>query len=317
MLVLHFGALGDCVLAIHVADAIRSAGCDASLIVAARSSIARWAAARGIVTRSAYIDALSDTNFDDALSTVGLSGETVGRVICFTGHVKEAWSSRLTGRNAPSVFIVDPRVRDETDRVRRHIVQQWMADLARQGCETDEGRLGRLQLSPDTRERIRRTMREKGSWTGRPGIVIHPGSGGLHKCLPIDALVNLARALQAAGAGVVWMIGPDEVERFGNELAERLGGIAPVVFEEDPGAAADIVAGADAFVGYDAGMTHVAALAGVRTFALFVATDPRVWGPIGVCVQELVVPRESNFKSWADGLASRILGDVERQRDTG
>jgi heptosyltransferase-3 len=311
MLVLHFGSLGDCVLAIHAADAVRSAGQATSVTLAARSSIARWTAARGIIGRGIPIDALSISIFGANPSFPAPEVDRPARVISFLGDADDERSGRLHARFGTSVYTVDPRIREETVRAGRHIVQQWLADLASQGCAADDGRLGRLQLAPDQRKRIRRSLRERGLWTGSPAIVIHPGSGGLHKCLPIEAHETLAGALKAAGAGVAWMIGPDEVERFGNTLTERLQRTAPVLFEEDPGTAADIVAGADAFVGYDAGMTHVAALSGVPTFALFAATDPRIWGAIGVHVQTFVVSRDADFRAWAEEFVGRVLGDLD------
>ena len=56
---------------------------------------------------------------------------------------------------------------------------------------------------------------------------------------------------------------------------------APVVYEEDVGEAASLVAGADVYLGNDAGMTHVAAALGVTTLAVFGPTDPHVWRPLG------------------------------------
>ena len=55
--------------------------------------------------------------------------------------------------------------------------------------------------------------------------------------------------------------------------------------------AAQWLLGADHYIGNDAGMTHVAALAGVPTLALFGPTDPAVWGPRGPGVRILTAEK--------------------------
>ena len=51
---LHAGALGDCVLTIHLAAALRRAG--HAVTLAARSPIAGWAARRGLLDKALPLD---------------------------------------------------------------------------------------------------------------------------------------------------------------------------------------------------------------------------------------------------------------------
>ena len=46
-------------------------------------------------------------------------------------------------------------------------------------------------------------------------MVLHPGRGGLAKCCPLEALEQLIGELVNRGWAGAWMIGPDEMERFG------------------------------------------------------------------------------------------------------
>ncbi len=98
------------------------------------------------------------------------------------------------------------------------------------------------------------------------------------------------------------MIGPDEVERDGPALIERLEKLAPVIFEESIERAADVVAEVDLFVGNDAGMTHVAALAEVATIAIFGPTDPDVWRPLGLHVRVVPFPDARGLDLWVEQL---------------
>jgi len=179
------------------------------------------------------------------------------------------------------VFAIDPRVRQETIDEGRHITRQWARDLIALACDVDTERIGTVTLTQVQRDDLRRALAERFGCHDRRSIIVHPGSGGLKKCLPVALLDEVVVTLSRTGHFTVWMIGPDELERFGPEYSARLSKSAPVIYEGDVVRAADVVAGADVFIGHDAGMTHVAALAGVKTIAVFVSTDPRVWRPLG------------------------------------
>ena len=113
--------------------------------------------------------------------------------------------------------------------------------------------------------------------------------------------------LSEQGWAAGWIIGPDEVERFGASYEARLATTGPVIYEESVSAAADLICGADVLLGHDAGMTHVAALAGVPTIAIFGPTDPRVWRPLGEkCQVEPFPAHDDALDEWAQQLVARI-----------
>lgn len=134
------------------------------------------------------------------------------------------------------------------------------------------------------------------AWLCPPGagvangrIVLAPGSGGRAKCWPREHWLTLAGALHSKGHSLAIVCGPVERER------------------DDPQAWAwppctsfhvglSIVELAQAlrvarwFVGNDSGPTHLAAMLGVPTVALFGPTDARVWAPVGPHVRVLEAP---------------------------
>ena len=59
---------------------------------------------------------------------------------------------------------------------------------------------------------------------------------------------------------------------------------------ENPGRLAAVLSRCRLYIGNDSGITHLAAALGVRTIALFLETDPRVWAPRGPRVQLLHRP---------------------------
>lgn len=113
--------------------------------------------------------------------------------------------------------------------------------------------LGLRPVLPVKREPKRRT------------VVIQPFSGSARKNWPLDRFQELARRLPLAAE---WIAGPEE-------------NLAGAVRTDDLWELAGFIGSAEAYVGNDSGITHLAAATGVRTVALFGATDPRVWGPRG------------------------------------
>jgi len=111
-------------------------------------------------------------------------------------------------------------------------------------------------------------------------VVLAPGSGGRAKCWPRERWLALAARLRAVGRDVAALVGPVEAER---DDPRRWAWPAGTTFLADrtlPAIAAAL-ASATAFVGNDSGTTHLAAMLGAPTVALFGPTDPRVWAPTG------------------------------------
>jgi len=248
--------------------------------VAARSSIVRWAQRHGLIDEARSIE---EIGMHCLYHPVGDLPEQTAqflrgfdRVVSFLGHRTEIVSQRLAQVLGGRVFAVDPRpIPGRT----LHIVGQCVDQLRGYGLAVDVD--AALVMETPDREPFRARLRSRiGVVNGRVALC-HPGSGGLAKCCPLEALQGLVGRMGTHGRSIAWMIGPDEIERFGPGYARRLEVTAPVLYEESVESAADLVCGADAFIGNDAGMTHVAALCGVKTIALFGPTDPRVWSPLG------------------------------------
>jgi len=301
VLALHAGALGDCVLALHVVEALRNTW-DASVTMVARSPIAGWAEGYGLVSKA--------FSFEHALvrgiygSDQALPSETVeflsgfDRIVSFLGRIDGPVSMKLSTFQGPEVLAIDPRPIAELTANGMHITQQWIDQLAAHGYHA-EVTPPTLQFPPSKRRATRDLLAKR--LGDRPGrlVLCHPGSGGLKKCCPIEACEQLVEATRSCGWSVGWMIGPDELERFGPPYVQRLERTARVIYEESVEVAADLVSGADGYIGHDAGMTHVAALARIPTVALFGPTDPQVWRPLGsACRVVSFPPEDGSLDSW-------------------
>ncbi|OGW48667.1 MAG: hypothetical protein A2V62_07365 [Nitrospirae bacterium RBG_19FT_COMBO_58_9] len=133
---------------------------------------------------------------------------------------------------------------------------------------------------------------------GPPLVVIHPGSGSVHKCVSPDILASVVATLQIFGANLMILEGPadrEQVERLLLSCANT-----PVVLRGlDVLTVAGVLAQAQLFIGQDSGMTHLAGLLGVRTVALFGPTDPARWAPVGTQVTVLQ-GTPCHCQSWDD-----------------
>ncbi|MFA4943630.1 MAG: glycosyltransferase family 9 protein [Lentisphaeria bacterium] len=117
---------------------------------------------------------------------------------------------------------------------------------------------------------------------------LHPGSGSPRKNAAPAWFAEVARRwrLRTAGAPVVVSFGEADAAVRGPVLAAlAAAGVAAEVVEGL--ALAELAAAlrrrARRFVGNDSGVSHLAAALGIPVLARFVATEPRVWRPLGRC----------------------------------
>jgi heptosyltransferase-3 len=111
-------------------------------------------------------------------------------------------------------------------------------------------------------------------------VLLMPGSGGRAKCWPRAQWLDLAARIAADGVAVDALVGPVEMERDDPRAwpwPVRVGFVADL----DLPTLAARMATARAVVGNDSGTTHLAAMLGRATVALFGPTDPAVWGATG------------------------------------
>ena len=132
-------------------------------------------------------------------------------------------------------------------------------------------------------------------------VVVHPGSGGVSQVLAGGAVRSGAgRARRDAGRPVRVIYGDAEAERW---PAQRLArwrdryGARPAAPRWRRSSSNCFPAAA--YLGNDAGPTHLAAQLGLPTLALFGPTDPRVWAPRGPAVRVLA-PNTPTAMTWLD-----------------
>lgn len=270
---MHAGAIGDLVLTLHVVRAIRMCYPHASSTLAARCELARWFARRGVVDRAVSLESLAIQRWfadePDGQATQALNAFDL--VISFLAGPDAMASRQLSSALTARVVTVAPQSNEQAGRAPRHITEQWLAELASAGLQG-------FAIDP-TQPLVDLPRRHSSAVGGH--VICHPGSGGKAKCPPLENYEAVVRSLQQRGAAVRWMVGPAERDWYGQEYVDRLVATAPVIEEHDLSMATDYIANADAYLGNDAGMTHVAAALGRTTLAFFGPTDSTIWRPLG------------------------------------
>jgi heptosyltransferase III len=123
-------------------------------------------------------------------------------------------------------------------------------------------------------------------------VVIHTGAGSRVKMWPMEHIAELANALRSRGRQCDVLAGEVEAELFSQEERRLFGQLSgECVLSLD--VLAERLASAGVYVGADTGPTHLAAQLGICTLALFGPTDPKIWRPVGPCVRVLAAPGAS------------------------
>jgi heptosyltransferase-3 len=119
-------------------------------------------------------------------------------------------------------------------------------------------------------------------------IVLCPGSGSTDKCWHLDNFLILAEKLKSTGAEPLILLGPAEIERFIPHRLLDISRTASFLADLSLTEVLQVLCVADAYVGNDSGITHLAAAIGLDTIALFGSTDPALYRPLGpnVCIIE-------------------------------
>jgi heptosyltransferase-3 len=123
--------------------------------------------------------------------------------------------------------------------------------------------------------------------------VVHPGSGGVAKCWPLDNFVALAAILKQNGLQVAFLLGPAEQERFSPDQIRQLQSVTPLLSDLTLTESMQLLCCTDLFVGNDSGISHLAAALGIRSLVLFGPSNPCLYQPIGPNVRILAESSET------------------------
>ena len=110
--------------------------------------------------------------------------------------------------------------------------------------------------------------------------LVHPGSGSVHKCLEPRRMALLIEQLRCGGVCPLILEGPADRDVVHHAL--QFVSKPPIVLRGlHLSQLAGVLACVTFYIGHDSGVTHLSALLGVPTIALFGPTDSQRWAPHG------------------------------------
>jgi heptosyltransferase-3 len=300
IVVIRPGAIGDVLLTFPILQALRAKYSSPYITFVSNASVLPLAQASGLVDEvSDYQDML----WSELFSTKGIHTpvlksrlQAVDMAICWLGDVEG-----IVERNLHSIgirqIIIAPGRPPQGERI--HIVD-YLAKTV--GVEVDIHKLaysilgGKRGTAGDIG--VRAGAADEVGW--RPlrspssqNVAIHPGSGGAQKCWPIASFASVIERLWERSRPVLLLAGPAEAERLAylrrhlaTPPAGRPADMFRVLFNAPLLEVARNLQQCKAYLGNDSGITHLAAMLGVPTVAIFGPSDPVIWRPVGdqVCV---------------------------------
>jgi ADP-heptose:LPS heptosyltransferase len=119
-------------------------------------------------------------------------------------------------------------------------------------------------------------------------VAFHVGSGGVTKRWPPPLFADLAGRCTSCGIVPVLLAGPQDEDSVQAVIAayDTIPQL-PVIRDLSLGELAAFLQHLAAYVGNDSGVSHLAALSGAPTLALFGPTNPEHWAPLGRSVSVL------------------------------
>ena len=120
----------------------------------------------------------------------------------------------------------------------------------------------------------------------RPRIVFHPGSGGAQKNHAPEFWMNLVTVFREKTLGIkelpAVLLGPAEEKLLPLFSKEKE---VEIILSPDTARLSLLLQEASLYVGHDSGITHLAAMLGAPTIALFKHSSVAQWRPLGPTVE--------------------------------
>ena len=140
-------------------------------------------------------------------------------------------------------------------------------------------------------------------------VVIQPGSGSADKCWHLDNYLKIATRLKQENQQVLFLLGPAEIERIPSEQIARLRSSETVLENLSLTHVLQVLTQTDLFLGNDSGIGHLSAAMGRKTVVLFGPTNPALYRPLGPYVH-ILTPTPESFREPIESeqtMVSRIL----------
>ena len=277
VIIIHPGSLGDVLLAVPAMMKLAARFFQHTILLIARAPVSRLLAecrvidewisiesqvCAGLFTRFGRPSMELQSCLTRCEAAVAWTQDTDGSLVAILDEfgISQVWIQ--------SPFSATLNARHQCDRFLETVGETGIDALGHDG----------LHIPDSLREKGKGYLQDKGILPNCSLVLVHPGSGSIHKCLRSEKLAGILQQLQQREISPVLLEGPadhDAVEGVLRLLRKK----PPVLRDLELSLLAGILAHAELYLGHDSGLTHLAALVGVRTVAVFGPTDQNRWAP--------------------------------------
>ena len=302
VLVIHPGALGDVLQAV---PALRALGDGAGVTFCGQPRLGEVLAGAGVVADAASFDGFGlEILFTAEPASPELIGRLGGfaRVVSWFGSRDERYPERLRAL-APSCVVAPPLPAGDADSVWEHL----LATLGR-FPSAGPARLMPLALPESWRHRARSALDEVGARRDRALLVVQPGAGSRWKVASADLLAGVIAAVVSGGdVQVLLHAGPADAEAAAQLVRAVEPPMLTLVSPTLP-VLAGVLSIAQAYLGGDSGVSHLAAAVGAPAVILFPAATRRRWAPWSPTARPILMEpgAAAGFRVAADAAAALV-----------
>ena len=325
-LIIQPGAIGDCVLTLPLACAMKAKLGLGSVEILGHTEYIGFFPSRTCVDKVRSIDCLGlNRLFVDSDSFVVEDGDVLINafagydwIVSFLGGEESDFEKNLVFtvhciRNSEVISLAlrppENYGGHVLDFYGERMNAQTLIDISRKICDRKRQF---IRATESDVLRGKEILFEAGIAEGSRVAVMQPGSGGRHKCWALENFSTVARRLREAGMETIFLIGPAERERLTGREISSIASAGVVIEGQSLLGAVCLLANASCYIGNDSGLGHIAGAMGVDTYVIFGPTNPAVYEPCGTRVR-IFRGESGDFtgefdKGTVEKLISAILG---------
>ncbi len=315
ILVIRPGAIGDVLLTFPALKAMREHYTNAHIMMVSNAQALPVALASEVAEE---VSNYQDTRWSELFSTTGIRTPDLASLldctdlaICWIHDADGIVERNLRAAGVKRLIIAPGRPPEDTHI---HIVD-YLAQTV--GLSSVGPRLWMLNIQSGHLHH-RASLVDKSAMGGainRPlrYVAIHTGSGGAKKCWPIRHFAAVIERLWQQNRPVLLLEGPADTEHVRNLLNLVPSPPAPEMLKMLTNAPllelACQLQQCRCYLGNDSGITHLAAMLGIPTVAIFGPSDPAVWRPVGPSVK---VIQERELEDVSVDVVMKAIEQYER-----
>ncbi len=297
-LIIRSGGIGDSILLSTVIQRIRMQNPDAWIEVAGIQERVELLVGQGMADHAVSSDMVGmETLYSqEASSRNDLRGylKTFDIILCYSAGNPELLASKLRSRDN-QIIRIHPALPDKNAKI--HITEFYMQALTGL-VEINNPPFPRIELNETEIEMALKQLAEI-NFPNTFLLGMHIGAGNKEKRVSPHIFLRVIHYLsERMPVSVLLAQGPAEegiAETFITKLPRK---VRTLILNNEPlRQLAGKLSFCDLFIGNDSGVTHLAAAVQCPTLALFIASDPVVWRPLGEHVRIIDFPSSLNHST--------------------